>query len=123
MKDDVRPNDTHNPRMIFALYLATSHTEAACCIPACLLSSSLPVRLYESRKAVKRQITLLVINSLQKAKAVCFQPYPDPMIRHALIIICLLRLGKREQKFYSAPLHNQQVLNELLDNKANAVNY
>lgn len=100
MEDEVRPKDTQYPRMIFAFYLAKCPTKAACCMPACLVAACVCQTVRQSSrwpsgKAGRRQSFIHNHREFEKAMAVCFQPYPDPMIRDALIIICLLRLKNR----------------------------
>lgn len=72
-------------------------------------------------KLVKGRALLVITESLQKAMAVCFQPYPDPVIRDALIIICLLRLENRGQKFTLLLFTISRCSYKLLDYRGDAV--
>jgi len=71
-------------------------------------------------KLVKGRALLVIRQSLHKDMAVCFQPYPDPVIRDALII-CLLGLENRGQKFTLLLFMISKCSHELIDCRADAV--
>lgn len=87
------------------------------CIPAWLVAASVYEIMWQLcpvEKLAKGRALLAITESLQKA--VCFQLYPEPVIRDALNIICLSTLGNRAEIYSS-----QSTCPHLLDYRTDPV--
>lgn len=111
----VRIRDTQQIKMIFLHFVWSETTQN---LHPSLAGSSLCVWDYvtimPSGKAGKSRALLAITESLQKA--VCFQLYPEPVIRDALNIICLSTLGNRAEIYSS-----QSTCPHLLDYRTDPV--